>query len=325
MKELIKKITSMREFNLFAMIVVIFVTMSFASPYFLTWANIEAILLSFSTEGIVVIGMTIMIIVGGIDISVGAVMCFAMVVSGRLFLMGLNVWLASLIGLLSATGIGAITGFFVTKIKLNFFITTIAMMGIVRGACLIITKGTPLSLYKMPTTFTFIGGGKVLGLPFVIILFFVIVIISDYLLRNSTLFRKVFYTGSSEKAARFSGINTNQIKFWVSVLCAGLTGLAGIIFMARFVSATPIFGIGLELTAISGAVIGGASLTGGKGSVLGAILGITLLSLVTSSLILLDVNVYWQDFIKGLILLGAISMDNIGELTKNSRIKKQQR
>nr|MDA3809037.1 ABC transporter permease [Spirochaetaceae bacterium] len=223
-----KKITNMREFNLFLMIVIIFTIMSFASPYFLTWSNIEDTLLSFSTDGIVVIGMTIMIIVGGIDISVGAVMCLAMVVSGRLFLMGVNIWLASLIGLLSAAGIGAVIGFFVTKIKLNFFITTIAMMGIVRGACLIITKGTPLSLYTMPENFTFIGGGKIYGVPFVIILFFVIVIISDFMLRKSTLSRKVFYTGSSEKAAMFSGINVNKIKFWVCVLCSGLTGLAGI-------------------------------------------------------------------------------------------------
>ena len=320
--ETLKKIKNMREFNLFLMIVIIFVIMIFASPYFLTRANLEAILLSFSTEGIVVIGMTIMIIVGGIDISVGAVMCFAMVVSGRLFLMGMNIWLASFLGLLSSLAIGAATGFFVTRVKLNFFITTIAIMGIVRGACLIITKGTPLSLYTMPKNFAFIGGGKVFGAPFVIILFFVIAILSDFMLRKSTLSRKIFYTGSSEKAAMFSGINVDRIKFGVSVLCAGLTGLAGIIFMARFVSATPIFGIGLELTAISGAVIGGASLTGGKGSVLGAILGITLLSLVTSSLILLDVNVYWQDFIKGLILLGAITMDGLGELNR-TKTKRQ--
>jgi len=173
-----------------------------------------------------------------------------------------------------------------------------------------------LSLWKLPDSFKFIGQGKVFGIPFVIILFFIIVIICDFMLRKTSLLRKVFYVGSNEKAAMFSGINVNRIKFWVSVFCSLLTGLAGIIFMARFTSATPVFGIGLELTAISAAVIGGASLTGGKGSVTGAILGITLLSLVTSSLILLDVNVYWQDFIKGLILLAAISLDSISQMRK---------
>jgi len=301
---------------LLLIIVIIFIIMSFASPYFLTWANIETILLSFSTEGIVVIGMTIMIIIGGIDISVGAVMCFAMVVTGQLFLNGMNAWLASAIGLLISALLGGVIGFFVTKIKLNFFITTIALMGIVRGASLIVTKGTPLSLWTLPESFKFIGQGKVLGLPFVILLFFIIVIICDFMLRKTSLLRKVVYVGSNEKAALFSGMNVNKIKMGVSILCSSLTGLAGIIFMARFSSATPIFGNGLELTAISAAVIGGASLTGGKGSVTGAILGITLLSMVTSSLILLDVNVYWQDFVKGLILLAAISLDSIGQMRK---------
>jgi ribose transport system permease protein len=257
-----------------------------------------------------------MLIVGGIDISVGAVMCFAMVVPGALFLAGMNIWLAALIGLIISGLLGSVIGFFVTKIKLNHFITTLALAGIIRGACLIVTKGTPLSLYALPASFKFIGQGKIFGIPFVIILFFVIVIICDFMLRKTTLIRKVFYTGSNEKAAMFSGINVNSVKFWVSVLCSTLTGLAGIIYMSRFASATPIFGAGLEMTAISAAVIGGASLTGGKGTVLGAILGITLLSLVTSSLILINVNVYWQDFIKGLILLAAISLDSLNQNRK---------
>ena len=315
-RNILKAVINIRELNLLLINLIIFIIMSFASPYFLTWPNIETVLLSFSTEGIVVIGMTIMIIIGGIDISVGAVMCFAMVVTGQLFLHGVNPWLASIIGLIISGLLGGVIGFFVTKIKLNFFITTIAMMGIVRGACLIVTKGTPLSLWTLPDTFKFIGQGKVFGIPFVIVLFFIIVIICDFMLRRTALFRKIFYVGSNEKAAMFSGLNINSVKFWVSVICSSLTGLAGIIFMARFSSATPIFGNGLELTAISAAVIGGASLTGGKGTVWGSILGITLLSMVTSSLILLDVNVYWQDFIKGLILLAAISLDSFGRNRK---------
>ena len=316
MKSILKAIVDIRELNLLIMNLIIFIIMSFASPYFLTKENLEAILLSFSTEGIVVIGMTVMIIIGGIDISVGAVMCFAMVVPGQLFLHGVNPWLASLIGLIVSGLIGGMIGFFVTKVRLNFFITTIAVMGIIRGACLIVTKGTPLSLWTLPDKFKFIGQGKVFGIPFVIVLFFIIVIICDFMLRKTSLLRKIFYVGSNEKAAMFSGLNINAVKFWVSVFCSSLTGLAGIIFMARFSSATPIFGNGLELTAISAAVIGGASLTGGKGTVWGSILGITLLSMVTSSLILLDVNVYWQDFIKGLILLSAISLDSLGQIRK---------
>jgi ribose transport system permease protein len=120
----------------------------------------------------------------------------------------------------------------------------------------------------------------------------------------------VFYTGSNEKAAEYSGIKTGQVKFWVTVLCSTLAGLAGVIYMSRFGAATPTFGVGMELNIIAAAVIGGASLTGGAGTIFGAILGIALLSVVTSSLILLDVSVYWQDMIKGCILLAAVSIDH---------------
>ncbi|MGE5493843.1 MAG: ABC transporter permease [Burkholderiales bacterium] len=160
------------------------------------------------------------------------------------------------------------------------------------------------------------GVGKIFGIPFVIILFFIIVVICDFLIRRSTLIRRVFYVGSNEKAAMFSGINVDKVKILVAVLCSSLAGLAGVIYMARFTSATPTFGQGLEMTAISAAVIGGASLTGGKGTVLGAVLGITLLQLVTSSMILLNINPYWQTFIIGLILLTAISLDSLGQMRK---------
>ncbi len=314
--QFIEKLKNFRELNIIIIIAVIFVIMSFASPYFLTWGNIEAVLLSFTTNGIVVIGMTVMLIVGGIDISVGSTMCLAMCISGALFLEGWNPWLAALVGFVTTSVVGLIIGFFVTKVKLNYLITTLAMTYILRGLCLIITRGTPLSLYKLPDDFKFMGVGKIFGVPFAIILFFIIAIICGFFIRRSTLIRKVFYVGSNEKAAMFSGINVDKVKIFVSVLCSSFTGLAGVIYMARFTSATPTFGQGLEMTAISAAVIGGASLTGGKGTVLGAVLGITLIQLVTSSMTLLNVSAYWQTFIVGLILLAAISLDSLGQMRK---------
>lgn len=310
------KLKNFREGTLFLIIIFVCVVMSFASPYFLTWQNVKAMLLSFSTEGIVVVGMTIMLVVGGIDLSVGSVMCLAMVVAGKLFLLGMNPWLASLIALIVSGLIGAIMGWFVTKLGLSYFITTLAFMGIARGACFVITQGTPLSLFTLPKEFKFVGQGTIYGVPFVIVIFLIIVLISDYLTRRSTVVRKVFYTGSNEKAAIFSGIKVSKIKIGVTVLCSSLTGLAGIIFMSKFGAATPGFGIGLEMTAISAAVIGGASLTGGVGTVFGSILGIALLAIVTSSMILLDVSVYWQDLIKGCILLFAVSLDHIRRANK---------
>ena len=130
------------------------------------------------------------------------------------------------------------------------------------------------------------------------------------MLRRTTMFRKVFYTGSNEKAAAYSGIRTKKVVFLTTTLCSTLCGVAGIIYMARFGSAQPTFGIGMELNVIAAAVIGGASLSGGSGTIFGAILGTILLSVVSSSLALLDVSVYWQDIIRGSILLTAVTIDH---------------
>ena len=300
----------MRETGLIVIILALSIAMTFASPHFATWGNMRAMLMSFSVEGIVVVGMTVLLIVGGIDLSVGSVVCFSMVVSGAMFLLGLDPWTASLIGIAVSALIGAAMGFFVTVVGLNHFITSLATMVIVRGMSLIVTKGTPLSLFTLPPEFKAVGQGEFYGIPFVIIIFVAVVVIFDFLLRRATAFRKVFYTGSNEKAAEYSGIRTRQVKFWVTVLCSTLAGVAGVIYMSRFGAATPTFGAGMELNIIAAAVIGGASLNGGSGTIFGAILGMALLSVVSSSLILLDVSVYWQDMIKGCILLAAVSIDH---------------
>nr|WP_315479965.1 ABC transporter permease [uncultured Rhodoferax sp.] len=304
------KTSNLREAGLIVIIAVLCVAMSFASEFFLTWENIRAMLLSFAIEGIVVVGMTVLLIVGGIDLAVGSVVCLAMVIVGALFLMGMDPWSASLIAIAASAAIGLCMGLCVTKIGLSHFIASLAFMVIARGLSLAITQGTPQSLFALPPEFKAIGQGTVGGVPIVIIIFAVIVIVSDFVLRKSTLFRKVFYTGSNERAAMYAGINVNSVKLWVTVLCATMSGVAGVIYTARFGAATPTFGVGMELNVIAAAVIGGASLKGGSGTIYGAVLGLALLSVVTSSLILLDVSVYWQDVIKGGILLLAVSLDH---------------
>lgn len=309
----------LREAGLIGIIVVLCAVMSFASPYFLTWDNLRAMLLSFSIEGIVVVGMTVLLIVGGIDLSVGSVVCLAMVVTGKLFLAGWNPWLASLMAIGTSAVVGAMIGGCVTGIGLSHFIASLAFMVVVRGLSLALTQGTPQSLFSLPPEFKFIGQGEWAGVPVVIIIFAVIVLVSDFLLRRAAVMRKVFYTGSNEKAALYSGINTAQVKFWVTVLCSTLAGVAGVVYTARFGAATPTFGVGMELNVIAAVVIGGASLKGGSGSVLGAVLGLALLSVVSSSLILLDVSPYWQDVIKGLILLVAVTADHVLNVKKAKR------
>ena len=273
-------------------------------------------LLSFSIDGIVAIGMTILLIVGGIDLSVGSVVCLSMVVAGKLFLLGMSPWIAALVGILIGSLFGVLLAVAVTVIGLGWFIASMAFMVIARGVALLITQGTPLSLFTLPADFKFIGQGNVMGLPVVILVFVALALIFDLLLRRATVFRKVFYTGSNEKAAQFSGISVNRVKFGVAVLSSTLAGLAGVIYMARFGSATPTFGVGMELNVIAAAVIGGASLKGGAGSIMGAVLGMGLLSLVTNSLVLIDVSVYWQDAIRGVILLLAVTIDHLVQRAK---------
>lgn len=304
------RILRMRETGLIAIILVLFIGMSFASPYFLTWVNMRAMVMAFAVEGIVVIGMTILLISGGIDLSVGSVTALAMVVAGWLFLAGVDPWVASAIAIMVCTGIGAIMGFFVTRVGLHHFIVSLAVMVIARGVCLLGTGGRPLGLFTLPAEFKFIGQGSIGPVPLVIIIFIVAVVAFDLMLRKTTLFRKVFYTGSNERAAAYSGIRTKKVVFLTTTLCSALCGVAGIIYMSRFGSAQPTFGIGMELNVIAAAVIGGASLNGGTGTIFGAILGVVLLSVVSSSLALLDVSVYWQDIIRGSILLAAVSIDH---------------
>lgn len=306
----VSRLLGARETGLVLIILVLFLVMTFASPHFLTWSNMRAMTMAFSVESIVVVGMTILLISGGIDLSVGSVTALAMVVAGLLFLAGVNPWLAALIAIGVCAGIGAVIGFFVTYVGLHHFIVTLAAMVIARGLCLLGTGGRPLGLFELPANFKWIGIGSIGVIPVAIVIFVVVVVAFDFLLRRTTAFRLVYYTGSNEKAAAYSGIRTKRVIFLTTVLCSTLCGVAGIIYMARFGSAQPTFGVGMELNVIAAAVIGGASLSGGKGSIFGAILGAILLSVVSSSLALLNVSVYWQDIIRGSILLAAVTFDH---------------
>lgn len=316
----LRQMLGAREVGLIVIILILFIVMSFASPYFLTWVNMRAMTMAFAVEGIVVVGMTILLISGGIDLSVGSVTALAMVIAGLLFLAGVDPWTASAIAILACVAIGATMGFFVTQIGLHHFIVSLAVMVIARGICLLGTGGRPLGLFTLPPEFKFIGQGSIGVIPLVIVIFVVVVIGFDFMLRKTTMFRKVFYTGSNEKAAAYSGIRTKKVVFLTTTLCSGLCGVAGIIYMARFGSAQPTFGLGMELNVIAAAVIGGASLSGGVGTIFGAILGTILLSVVSSSLALLDVSVYWQDIIRGSILLAAVTIDHFINKRRKQRV-----
>lgn len=314
------KMKNLREMNLLVIVLLAGIILAFTSEFFFTWNNIKVVLSSFATDGIVVIGMTIMLIIGGIDLSVGSVMCLSMTICALLFLAGVNPWLAALIAIAACVLIGLIIGVIVTRLGLTYFIVTLAFMGIARGLVLILSGGTPVSIVAeldAQMLFKSLGQGQLFGIiPMQVVIFLVIMLISDYVVRSSSSMRLVFYTGSNEKAAEYSGINTNKVKLIVGMVTSGLCGIAGIIYLTKFSGVPMSAGSGLEMTAISSAVIGGASLTGGRGTVAGSILGLALMALVTNAMTLFTVPPFWQDFIKYTILLIAVVLDQIQQKAK---------
>jgi ribose transport system permease protein len=303
----------LREINLLIIILALVIGLSFTSPYFARWANIKVVLGSLSIDGIIVIGMTILLISGGIDLSVGSMMCLSMTIIAKLFLRGMNPWLASVVAVVICGCIGSIMGFLVTKVRLSHFIVSLCFMGICRGIVHTLTTGTPVSLVRALTAapkFRYLGQGQIGGqLPMTVLIFIVMVIIAELFVRKSLLMRLVFYTGSNAKAAAYSGINVNRVKVFTCMVCSVFAAMAGIIYVNKFSGVPITAGMGLEMTAIASAVIGGVSMNGGKGSILGAILGLTLMALVQNALTLFNVPAFWQDLIRFFIVLAAVIID----------------
>lgn len=309
-KSLIKKLAGLREASLALIIFAFAAVLAIFTPGFLTQYNINTTLIGLSMDGIMAVGMTLVLVVGGIDLSIGSVMAFSNVLAGMLAVtFGVNIWLSVLIAMAVSMTVGFGISQLITKIELSPFITTLSMMSIARGVSYILTKGSPVSIGSISVSFDWLGGGKTFGIPNPGLILILLVIIMDFLMRNSKTFRKIYYIGSNEEAAEFSGINVNKIKIMVYILCSSLAGLAGVLTLARFGVATPTAGVGAELRAIAGAVIGGASLSGGEGTIFGAFLGIILVGLVNNALVLLGVSVYWQQMVVGLVLLTAVIVD----------------
>jgi len=303
-----------RESVLILVILIFGLCMALASPVFISWRNIEAILLALSVEATIAIGMVILLISGGLDLSVGSTLAFTGVVTGLFLNAGVPVVLSILLGLLAAAAVGMVNGLLVSKMKINPFITTLGMMISIRGLLLVIAKGR--AVLNLPESFTVVGQGRLFDVQYPIYIMMALVIIGDILMRNSRFMRQNYYIGGNEKAARLSGINVDLVKIFDYCLVAVLAGIAGLLITARFGSSSVTVGSGLELRVITAAIIGGASLSGGEGSILGAFLGALFMGVLANSLNLLGVDVYWQGLITGLILIIAVVFDVINERRK---------
>lgn len=310
------KVKGFREATIMMTIVMFSVIISLLAPNFFTANNIRTTAIGMSADGIIAIGMTVALVSGGFDLSVGSVMGASSVIAGGLYLAGVNIWVGCLIAVVLSVALGLFNGLLIGKVGINPFIVTLGMMQMARGIAYVVTTGSPQSLASVPESFSFIGQQNVGGIPFIVLVFILLAAAGDILMRKSTPFRKVFYIGSNEKAASLSGINVSKTKIGVYVLTALLASISGLLTLSRFGVATPTAGTGTELRVISAAVIGGASLSGGEGTILGAVLGIILLNLINNALVLLKVSVYWQQLISGLILVAAVTIDHLSHRKK---------
>jgi len=274
-------------------------------------------LLGMSIEVIIAVAMTNLLVSGGFDLSVGSVVGFVGAVTAKLLVTGFPVPVAVLIGILVGGAIGLFNGFVVAKLGINAFVTTLASLSMFRGLTLVIAQGQNIA--NLPEAFRSIGQATLFGIQSPVIIAVVIIILGDIMLRRSRFFRQSYYIGGNEKAARLSGIPVDRMKVLAYFLTGLFAGIAGIVMTARLGSASMTAGTGLELRVLTATIIGGASLQGGEGTVVGSFLGALLMALITNALTLLGVNIYWQTFVIGATLLGAVTVDRLGKMRTDLR------
>ena len=292
-------------------LLVLITIVTILSPSFLSTKNIFNILRQTSVNGIIAAGMTFVILTGGIDLSVGSILAISGAVCASLLASGQNIIIAVLAALIIGAMVGFLNGFIITKGKLQPFIATLATMTILRGLTLVYTDGKPITLGSGDLAIKFgqIGGGKIFGIPTPALIMILVFTICTFVLKNTQMGRYTYALGSNEEATKLSGLNTDKIKIAVYTISGILASVAGIIITSRLFSAQPTAGDGYELDAIAAVVLGGTSLTGGKGKITGTIIGALIIGVLSNALNILDVSSYYQMMVKGAVILVAVRLD----------------
>jgi ribose transport system permease protein len=299
---------------------VLCIVFALLSDKFFTIANGLNVMRQISVNICIAVGMTLIIITAGIDLSVGSVLALCGAVTAGLLKNGiaipsLNLFVGFTIlgAILAGIIVGSLLGFFnglvITKFKVPPFVATLAMLTIARGLTMLYTNGFPISSFS--NSFTFIGAGWFLGLPVPVWIATIIVVAAIIVTKKIKLGRYIFAIGGNENAAKLSGININKVKIIVYTIVGALAAVAGIIVTARLDSAQPNAGASYELDAIAAVVIGGTSLSGGRGSIWGTVLGAVIIGVLNNGLVLLDVSPFWQQVVKGAVILLAVIIDKL--------------
>jgi ribose transport system permease protein len=307
---------AMQRVMAFGALIVLFIGFSLASPFFRTFENFVGILLATAVNGVLALGVTFVIITGGIDLSVGTVMTFSAVMTG-VFITNwhMPVPIGILAGLLAGTTAGFVNGNVISRMKIPPFIATLGMLYIMKGLSLVISQLKPIYFNDTPI-FREMAMGSVLGriipgfeVPNAVLIMFGAAIVASLILTRTILGRYTFALGSNEEATRLSGVNVAGWKTAVYTLCGFFAGMAGVLIASRLNSAQPALGSGYELDAIAAVVIGGTSLSGGEGSILGTIIGAFIISTLTNGLRILSVPQEWQLVVTGTIVILAVFLD----------------
>ena len=275
-KRILRAFIDVRELTLIVLIVLIIVTMSNLNQYFFSFSNFRAMSVGMAPTAVIVIGMAILLASGGFDLSVGSVMALSSTVVAMLLLAGVSIPVAVIAGIMLGAVAGLANGLLVTGLGINPLIATLGTMSIARGIALVLTEG--FSLSSLPPEFAWIGKASWAGLPVLVILTLALVIIFDLAVRHTRFFRQVYFIGANEKAAMLSGINVKRVRIITYMLAGMLSALAGVLLASRLMSGTPTAGNGIELQVLAAAVIGGASLRGGEGTIFGAFLGVVFVA-----------------------------------------------
>jgi ribose transport system permease protein len=290
------------------MLATLVILMSLTSKEFLSLSNLTNVARQVSIFAIIGTGMTFVVITGGIDLSVGSLLaltgCVAMTIIDKINGDFIGITAGILVGAIC----GAVTGITVSRFRVPPFIATLAGLTVYRGLSLVITKGLPI--VKFEGSFRFIGQGAIAGIPVPVIIMVIVVIVMQLILSRTAFGAYIYAVGGNEEAARLSGIKVAWVKFWAYVLCGLLSGLSGMILMARLSSAQPAVGEGFELDAIAAVVLGGTSLMGGRGAVWSTLIGALVIGILSNGMNLMGVHSHYQLVAKGVLIVLAVMLDD---------------
>jgi ribose transport system permease protein len=301
------KFIQRQESSIIIVLILYMILVSFVNPTFISSANLFNVLRSTGFTLITVVGMTFILITGGLDLSVGSVLALGGIITGICCREGLPVPLAILVGMAMGALIGLLNGFIIIKAGIPPLMVTLGMQYAAKGLVSVLTKGVPI--YPLPDSLKAIERTRPFGIPMVVIFAFLVAIVGHITLSHTEFGRSIFALGGNEEAARISGIRTKRTKLLVYIITSMLAATVGVFMAARLGSSEAAAGSGYELTTICAAVIGGTSTFGGIGSILGASLGAFFMEVLSNSLTLMRISVYWQNLVLGIVLILAVVLD----------------